>query len=181
MQALEPRGGHHGTRMVGIQNRRNAVVVGGSSDRLDSLPVVAAGTGVDGSEQGTRSGRAVTSGGVGWDSGTASETGVYAPPSERDEVVRIEGLRVPVNLTGLVNQQIFDRAAIWAIRTGNAVRLVSANDHGHARYSAHYADKALDLHSTDNDGLAEWFRQWEYRVLWRVPGHFGHVHVEDLQ
>ena len=74
---------------------------------------------------------------------------------------------------------MFDLADIWATRTGKDVRLVSANDHVHSRGSAHYEGKALDFQSSDNDGLSETFRQAGYRVLWRVAGHFGHVHVEE--
>jgi hypothetical protein len=73
---------------------------------------------------------------------------------------------------------MFDLADIWATRTGKEVRLVSANDHVHSKGSAHYAGKALDFQSSDPDGLSEAFRQAGYRVLWKVPGHFGHVHVE---
>ena len=75
---------------------------------------------------------------------------------------------------------MFDLADIWATRTGSDVRLVSANDHVHSRGSAHYDGMALDFQSSDNDGLSELFRQAGYRVLWRVPGHYGHVHVEDV-
>jgi hypothetical protein len=74
---------------------------------------------------------------------------------------------------------MFDLADIWAARTGKDVRLVSANDHVHSRGSAHYDGKALDFQSSDMDGLSAVFRQAGYRVLWRVPGHYGHVHVED--
>ena len=73
---------------------------------------------------------------------------------------------------------MFDLADIWATRTGKEVRLVSANDHVHSKGSAHYAGMALDFQSSDPDGLSEAFRQAGYRVLWRVPGHYGHVHVE---
>ena len=73
---------------------------------------------------------------------------------------------------------MFDLADIWATRTGKEVRLVSANDHVHSKGSAHYAGMALDFQSSDPDGLSEAFRQAGYRVLWKVPGHFGHVHVE---
>jgi hypothetical protein len=74
---------------------------------------------------------------------------------------------------------MFDLADIWAARTGSDVRLVSANDHVHSRGSAHYDGKALDFQSSDNDGLSALFRKAGYRVLWKVPGHYGHVHVED--
>jgi hypothetical protein len=91
----------------------------------------------------------------------------------------IEGLRVPVNLTSRESLRMFDLADIWATRTGQHVRLVSANDHIHSRGSAHYAGLALDFLSSDPDGLSATFRLAGYRVLWKVPGHFGHVHVEQ--
>ena len=90
----------------------------------------------------------------------------------------IRGLRMPVRLTTRESLQIFDVADIWAARTGNTVRLVSANDHVHARGSAHYDGVALDLHSSDPEGLAAALRQAGYRVLWNVPGHWGHLHAE---
>ena len=90
----------------------------------------------------------------------------------------IRGLRVPVKLTSRKALRMFDLADIWATRTGNEVRLVSANDHVHNRQSAHYAGLALDFHSSDPDGLADLFRRMGYRVLWKVRGHYGHVHVE---
>lgn len=74
---------------------------------------------------------------------------------------------------------MFDLADIWARRTGNEVRLVSANDHVHAQRSAHYAGLAIDLHSSAPDALAEAMRALGFRVLWKVPGHYGHLHVED--
>jgi len=73
---------------------------------------------------------------------------------------------------------MFDLADIWASRTGHEVRLVSANDHVHARRSMHYAGLAIDLHSSAPDLLAETMRTLGFRVLWKVPGHFGHLHVE---
>jgi hypothetical protein len=74
---------------------------------------------------------------------------------------------------------MFDLADIWAARTGQRVRLVSANDHVHTRGSAHYAGLALDFQSSDPDGLSTTFRLAGYGVLWKVPGHFGHVHVQQ--
>lgn len=74
---------------------------------------------------------------------------------------------------------MFDLADLWAHRTGSLVRLVSANDHVHRKGSAHYAGLALDLHSSNPDGLAAFFREVGYRVLWRVPGHYGHLHVQE--
>ena len=74
---------------------------------------------------------------------------------------------------------MFDLADIWARRTGHEVRLVSANDHVHSRRSMHYEGRAIDLHSSAPDALADAMRQLGFRVLWRVPGHFGHLHVEE--
>jgi hypothetical protein len=91
----------------------------------------------------------------------------------------IRGLRVPVHLTSRDALRMFDLAEIWAARTGHDVRLVSANDHVHSQRSAHYAGLALDFHSSDPDGLSAAFRRAGYRVLWKVPGHYGHVHVEN--
>jgi hypothetical protein len=91
----------------------------------------------------------------------------------------VRGLRVPVNLTSRESLRIFDLADIWATRTGQDVRLVSANDHVHSRGSAHYAGLALDFQSSDPEGLSTTFRLAGYRVLWKVPGHHGHVHVEQ--
>ena len=73
---------------------------------------------------------------------------------------------------------MFDVADIWATRTGFSVRLVSGNDHTHARQSMHYAGLAVDLHSSEPDALAATMRRAGYRVLWRVAGHFNHLHVE---
>ncbi len=85
---------------------------------------------------------------------------------------------MPVHLTSRDALRIFDLADIWASRTGSAVRLVSANDHSHSRTSAHYAGLAIDLHSSDPAGLSAALRHAGYRVLWNVPGHYRHVHVQ---
>ena len=82
-------------------------------------------------------------------------------------------------MTSRESLRMFDLADIWAARTTEAVRLVSANDHIHARGSAHYAGLALDFQSSNPDGLSSMFRLAGYRVLWKVPGHYGHVHVEQ--
>ena len=82
-------------------------------------------------------------------------------------------------MTSRTALRMFDLADIWARRTGHEVRLVSANDHVHARQSAHYAGMAIDLHSSAPDALAEAMRALGFRVLWRVPGHYRHLHVED--
>jgi hypothetical protein len=73
---------------------------------------------------------------------------------------------------------MFHVAATWAARTGNSLRVVSANDHDHVPNSLHYEDRALDFHSSDLDGLATWLSAYGYRVLWDVPGHYAHVHAE---
>jgi hypothetical protein len=75
---------------------------------------------------------------------------------------------------------MFDLADIWARRTGEVVRLVSANDHVHSRRSAHYEGLAIDLHSSAPSALAKALREAGYAVLWNVPGHFGHVHVQAV-
>jgi hypothetical protein len=93
----------------------------------------------------------------------------------------IRGLRVPVRLTSRDTLRIFDLADIWAVRTRNTVRLVSANDHVHGRNSAHYAGLAVDLHTSDPGGLTRHLRGLGYRVLWNVPGHYAHVHVEEAR
>ena len=92
----------------------------------------------------------------------------------------IRGLRVPVHLTTREALRIFNVADIWAARTGHEAVLVSANDHVHSRGSAHYAGLALDFHSSDPDGLSTTFRLAGYRVLWKVPGHYAHLHVEQV-
>jgi hypothetical protein len=91
----------------------------------------------------------------------------------------IHGLRVPVNMTSRESLRMFNLADIWATRTGAGVVLVSGNDHVHARGSAHYAGMALDFQSSNPDGLSAMFRLAGYRVLWKVPGHYTHVHVEQ--
>jgi len=90
----------------------------------------------------------------------------------------IHGLRVPVHLTSRDALRMFDLADIWAARTGEDVTLVSGNDHIHTRGSAHYEGEALDFHSSNPDALSALFRSAGYRVLWKVPGHYAHVHVE---
>ena len=76
---------------------------------------------------------------------------------------------------------LFHIAQTWATRNGETLRVVSANDHIHTSpRSRHYSDEALDFHSSDLDGLAEWLSGYGFRVLWNVPGHFAHVHAEDI-
>ena len=88
----------------------------------------------------------------------------------------LAGLRVPVRLEAAA-VPLLDDVAIWASRN-TPVRVVSANDHIHARGSRHYLGKALDLHSDRMDALAAYLGQLGYRVLWNVRGHYGHVHAE---
>jgi hypothetical protein len=73
---------------------------------------------------------------------------------------------------------MFTVAQTWATRTGNSLRVVSANDHEHVPNSLHYEDRAMDFHSSDLDGLAAYLRRFNFRVLWQIPGHFAHVHAE---
>jgi len=84
-----------------------------------------------------------------------------------------------VRLTSRRALRIFDVADLWATRTGHEVRVVSANDHTHARRSAHYVGRAVDFISSKPDELAALFRRLGYLVLWKVPGHYGHVHVQE--
>ena len=79
---------------------------------------------------------------------------------------------------GGVRRRDLGETDIWARRTGQAVRLVSANDHVHSRTSAHYDGLAVDLHSSANAALAKVLRTAGYAVLWNVRGHFSHVHVQ---
>lgn len=91
----------------------------------------------------------------------------------------IDGLRVAVHLSPQV-QPMLDTAIIWAQRTCHWVRVTSGNDHIHAVHSLHYTDQAVDFMSDDLDGLNQWFASLGYRTLYRVPGHFNHVHVEFM-
>jgi hypothetical protein len=86
---------------------------------------------------------------------------------------------MPVHLTSREALRIFDVADIWATRTGQTVRIVSANDHAHRAGSAHYSGLALDIQSSNPTGLAAALRSAGYRVLWNVPGHYGHVHAQS--
>ena len=86
---------------------------------------------------------------------------------------------MPVHFTTRESLRMYALADIWAARTAAAVRLVSANDHVHARGSAHYSGLAVDFQSSNPDGLSTMFRLAGYRVLWKVPGHYSHVHVEQ--
>jgi len=92
--------------------------------------------------------------------------------------VIVRGLRLPVNMAPRLHK-MFHSAATWATRTGNSLRVVSANDHIHAANSLHYEDRALDFHSSDLPGLAHWLTQYGYHVLFDVPGHRQHVHAEE--
>jgi len=73
---------------------------------------------------------------------------------------------------------LYDLARIWAVRSAEQIVLVSANDHVHTWNSAHYADRAIDIHGTGLDGLAAWYKGLGLTVYWQVPGHWQHVHVE---
>ena len=90
----------------------------------------------------------------------------------------MRGLRQRVQMAHRLHP-MFHVAQTWATRTGNSLRVVSANDHGHVDNSLHYEDRALDFHSSDLDGLAAHLRRFQYRVIWGVAGHYAHVHAED--
>jgi hypothetical protein len=89
----------------------------------------------------------------------------------------VRGLRQRVQMAHRLHP-MFHVAQTWATRTGNSLRVVSANDHGHVDNSLHYEDRALDFHSSDLDGLAAHLRRFQYRVIWDVAGHYNHVHAE---
>lgn len=76
---------------------------------------------------------------------------------------------------------MFVLAVVWAKRTGNTLRVVSGNDHAHSRNSMHYENRALDFWSSDSDALNHFLQNQGYETLWRVPGHYAHVHAEIPQ
>lgn len=62
--------------------------------------------------------------------------------------------------------------------------------HVHAHHSAHYSGRAIDVnvgagvvearsgYAHSFDVLAASMRARGYKVLWRVPGHYDHIHVQ---
>lgn len=104
--------------------------------------------------------------------------GFFVPPHETAPFIELRGLRVPVRITSSDQIRILEMAHYWAFQAGAKLRVVSANDHRHQRKSMHYAGAAIDFQGEQLDSLAKWFRNWDYRVLWHVPGHRRHVHVE---
>lgn len=62
--------------------------------------------------------------------------------------------------------------------------------HVHAHHSAHYSGRAIDVnvgagviearsrYAHAFDSLAASMRSRGYKVLWRVPGHYNHIHVQ---
>jgi hypothetical protein len=83
-----------------------------------------------------------------------------------------------VNIAERLNP-MFHVAQTWATREGETLRVVSGNDHIHTSpRSKHFSDQAIDFHSSDLDGLASWLAGYGYKVLWRVAGHYNHVHAE---
>lgn len=62
--------------------------------------------------------------------------------------------------------------------------------HVHAHHSAHYSGRAIDVnvgagvveahsrYAHRFDAIAANLRSRGYKVLWRVPGHFNHIHVQ---
>lgn len=96
----------------------------------------------------------------------------------KDGAAYIEGLRVPVNLSAPALAPLFDAADVWARRTCNWVRVTSANDHEHVTNSLHYQGRAVDFMASDLDSLNEWLNRLGYRTLYKIPGHYGHIHAE---
>ena len=96
-----------------------------------------------------------------------------------EQALVVEGLRMPVHLSANL-RPILDAAIIWAQRTCHWVRVTSGNDHQHVTNSLHYTNQAVDLMSDDLPGLHAFLSVLGYRMLYNVPGHFQHVHVELL-
>jgi len=51
----------------------------------------------------------------------------------------------------------------------------------HTKGSAHYENRAIDIPVNNmdlGDKVANWWRGKGYKVLWRVEGHYNHVHVQ---
>jgi len=70
-------------------------------------------------------------------------------------------------------------SAVWAVRSGHTVTIVSGDDHLHARTSKHYSGHALDLHaSADLPGLNRWLLHHGYVTLFQVPNHWQHIHAQ---
>lgn len=93
--------------------------------------------------------------------------------------IELRGLRVPLVIKTQAQQTILLLASMWTQVTGAHLRVVSAMDHIHARHSAHYSGLAIDFQGEQLNGLAAFFRLWGYKVYWKVPGHYQHVHVEE--
>jgi len=77
--------------------------------------------------------------------------------------------------------------AIWSARQAKTVRITSANDRGHSDNSLHYEDLAFDFMVDGDEAIkftAILVRFLEvnlgpgYDIVWNVPGHYTHAHVE---
>jgi len=88
------------------------------------------------------------------------------------------GLREPIQASGVMTRWICDVAAMWALRHGSELRIVSAQDHRHAPNSLHYDGLAVDFWADDMPALARWMDAHGLRVFWDVPGHYAHVHAD---
>lgn len=95
--------------------------------------------------------------------------------------IELRGLRVPLVIKTPAQRTILLLASYWTALTGAKLRVVSAMDHIHARHSAHYSGLAIDFQGEKLNALAVFFRLWGYKVYWKVPGHYQHVHVEEVQ
>jgi hypothetical protein len=87
-------------------------------------------------------------------------------------------------------QRILEVAAEWSVYTQREVVVTSLNDHIHTPQSLHYQDRAVDFTVRTQGGAPDrlaltHFATWlttqlgaVYEVIWDVPGHYNHVHVE---
>ncbi len=105
--------------------------------------------------------------------------GFYTMNAGATSSIELKGLRVPVDIEPS-HGRMLEVAAYWATLSGAYLRVVSAMDHIHGAHSAHYSGDALDFQGQQLDDFAQWMRQCGFVVLWKVRGHFGHVHVQDL-
>jgi len=106
-------------------------------------------------------------------------------------MIRFAGLRHAVKVGFLEAEMVrlLNLASVWSARHGRDIRVTSWNDHDHANKSLHYEDRAIDfqvlsgvvLDKKATADLANHFRGnlglgWD--VVWNVPGHYNHIHVE---
>lgn len=93
--------------------------------------------------------------------------------------IELRGLRVPLDIEPS-HGRMLELAAYWATLSGAYLRVVSAMDHIHGKHSAHYSGDALDFQGQQLDDFAKWMRGWGFVVLYKVRGHWNHVHVQAV-